>query len=165
MPYQEPVAGVVATEDRGDSVQTDLRIISFGTPGWLHPPLTPASLVALDEPEREVFQLHRLRRQSGDRLSYLSYEVQSPLPEIGAPYILRLWWDQSQLDIVLDRNTHWIRQPYPHLDPGSHDHCQLTWATIAANAEHSEGYHSHHGWLSVEAYERYIVHDILRLRR
>lgn len=63
-----------------------------------------------------------------------------------------------------DHNTDWTLQPYPYTDPGTHHHCLLTWETIALDSDNPIAYHSHYGWLTVAAYEEYIVQDIRRLR-
>lgn len=164
MSYHEPVVEVIGAVQRGDTVRTSLSVVTRGSLTRLSPPLAPASLVTLDDPTRSLFDLHRaIASDSG--LSYETYDTQHQLPTIGRQYLLRFWWDQRGLDAVIDRDATWVRQPYPAGAPGTHDHCLLTWETIAAHSEHPVAYRSHHGWLTDDAYEQYIAQDVLRLRR
>jgi ribosomal protein S18 acetylase RimI-like enzyme len=66
------------------------------------------------------------------------------------------------MDAVRDTSVSWTRQNYPY--PGEHAHCLLTWQTIADYAEHKEGYFSEHGWITVDAYEKYIENDRCLIR-
>ncbi|HEX6122138.1 MAG TPA: hypothetical protein VFY89_03205, partial [Ktedonobacterales bacterium] len=92
-----------------------------------------------------------------------TYDHAGPLPEPGRPYIFGAWWTSDALDAVLDRQAVWMRERYP--DDGTHEHCLLTWETIAAYDPYQrEGYRSEHGWITVAAYETYIEQDLLRLR-
>jgi hypothetical protein len=168
MPYQEPVIEVMMITQLADRVRTILRIISYGTPGRLSPPLIPGALVAHQSPEEGFFELHRLlARDDGatDQLIYETYGTPTLLPEVGTRYILRIWWGQNQLDTVRDRNAEWILQPYPWSEPGTHNHCLLTWETIAVDSDNPIAYHSHHGWLTIAAYEEFIVRDTRRLQQ
>lgn len=166
MPHQEPLVEVVTVTQQECCVRTILRIVSYGTLGRLLPPLMPSALVALESPARSFFELHRLLPaddQASDQLAYETYGAVALLPEIGKRYILRLWWSQDQLDIVRDHNTDWILQPYPYTDPGTHNHCLLTWEAIAVNSDNPIAYHSRYGWITIAAYEEYIVQNIRRL--
>ena len=66
------------------------------------------------------------------------------------------------MDAVRDMSATWARLSYPN--DGEHDHCLLSWETIAAYADHKEGYHSSHGWVAVESFHEYIETDRLRIR-
>ncbi len=156
-----PPAEVVAVETRDEVTRVVLLILDMAyLPG---PPLAPGSLFDLDTPNREVLPLHKLLEQSDSTLMFETYDYAGPLPELGRQYIFGSWWTPDALDAVLDRQAVWVRERYP--DNGNHDHCLLTWETIAAYGEYQhEGYHSEHGWVTVDAHEIYIEKDLLRLR-
>lgn len=67
------------------------------------------------------------------------------------------------MDTVRDVTAECELQNYP--DNDNHDHCLLTWETIAAYTDHKEGYRSSDGWITVAAYREFIEKDALRLRR
>lgn len=69
----------------------------------------------------------------------------------------------AQLDAVRDRSRVWSHEHYP--DNGDHDHCLVTWTRIEAQGSHPDGYRSGCDWLTVNAYQTYIVQDLLRIRQ
>lgn len=161
MAYEEPVVKVLSANRQGDVVYLRLKVIDRNS--WPSSPLAPAGLYQIDNPEQEHFQLHRFISQDADTLSYKTYDQTSPLPRVGQRALFRVWWTEWQLKLVLDQDREWVRRAYP--DNGEHDHCALTWETIAAYSDHSEGYESEGDWITVEAYEVFILQDRLRLRR
>jgi hypothetical protein len=148
-------------ETRGGVTRVVLTILDMDyLPG---PPLAPGGLWDPDDENRAVLPLHKLVEQSDSTLVFETYDHAGPLPEPGRQYIFGSWWTSDALDAVLDRQAVWVRERYP--DNGTHEHCLLTWETIAAYGPYQrEGYHSEHGWITVAAYETYIEKDLLRLR-
>jgi hypothetical protein len=55
----------------------------------------------------------------------------------------------------------WHRRTYNK--PGDHTHCLPTWKTIDRGTTAYQVDDA--GWITVDAYEKYIRDDILRLRR
>jgi hypothetical protein len=127
------------------------------------PPLAPGSLWDTTWQNREVLPLHKLVEQSDSTFVFETYDYAGSLPELGRQYIFGSWWTFDALDAVLDRQAVWVRERYP--DNGTHEHCLLTWETIAAYDPYQwEGYQSELGWITVGAYKTYIEKDLLRLR-
>jgi hypothetical protein len=155
MNYKEPTAKVIDVEISGDTVTIKIEVSELPSP-----PLAPGGL---NTPEQEVIQLHNLQIQDHNVLTYHTYEHKGDLPQLGTEYIYRLWWRPDQLEAVTDTNRIWIYAEYP--DNGNHEHCLLTWETIAAYSEHKGGYHSGKDWITEEAYKTYILEDKLRLRQ
>jgi hypothetical protein len=156
-----PPAQLVAVETRGGVTRVVLTVLKMEyLPG---PPLAPGGLWDPDDESRAVLQLHKLVEQSNSTLVFETYDHAGPLPEPGRHYIFGSWWTSDALDAVLDRQAVWVRERYP--DDGAHEHCLLTWETIAAYGPYQrEGYRSEHGWITMAAYETYIEKDLLRLR-
>ncbi len=158
----EHSAQILHAQRDADTSTVRLRV-SFAPGVAVNPPLMPAGLYDTADPAREIFQLHKLVAEIGDTLTYETYNQNAPLPLAGCRHIFRFWWFAWQLEAVLDTQTFWVRRCYP--ENGDHEHCLLTWKTISARDEHSEGYYSEaHGWITVEAYETYILKDLLRIR-
>jgi hypothetical protein len=154
----------VAVETHGEVTRVVLTILQME---YLpSPPLAPGGLWDPADENRAgnmVLELHKLVDQSDSTLVFETYEHAGPLPEPGRRYIFGSWWTPMQLDAVLDRQAGWVRERSP--DGDDHEHCLLTWETIAADGPYQrEGYHSDHGWITVAAYETYIEQDLLRLR-
>ena len=158
MNYKEPTAKVIDLDISGDTVTIKIEVSQLPSP-----PLAPGGLYLLNKPEQEVIQLHNLQTQNQNVLTYTTYEHKGNLPQIGTEYIYRLWWRPDQLEAVTDRNRNWAYEEYP--DNGGHEHCLLTWETIAAYSEHNGGYRSGKDWITEEAYKLYIIEDKLRLRQ
>ena len=141
MPYVNgrPPAQVVAMETRGGVTRVVMTILDMDyLPG---PPLAPGILWDRDDANREVLPLHKLVEQSDSTLVCETYDHAGPLPELGRQYIFGSWWTSDTLDAVLDRQAVWVRERYP--DNGTHEHCRLTWETIAAYGTYQwEGYHT-----------------------
>ena len=156
--YQDAVGEIVDIARQGDLTRTVLEVdrVEGGS-------LWPSNLFDRAEPSRNVLELHKLLQRQGEILTYESYDLDSPLPAKGGQYIFRSMWTPDVLDIVLNTELAWKRELYP--DNGSHDHCPLTWKTICSYTGEREGYRSGSIWISVDAYERYIRNDILRVRR
>jgi hypothetical protein len=149
-------AGVnILTASRAGEVTTTAIRLEDGE--WPSPPVAPASVWADDE-KTLVIELHRLTDLADNVAIFESYAVDDPVPAPGGPYALYGWWTPDQLKAAQDASLTWHQR---HYDCADHDHCLLTWATINAG---DAAYQSDVGWISVEAYERFIREDALRLR-
>lgn len=69
------------------------------------------------------------------------------------------WWTPDQLEAAQNTALTWTRTFY---DAGDHDHCLLTWATIRRG---DVAFVSDAGWITDDAYRRYIQDDELQLQR
>jgi len=155
--YKEATAKVVQVARSVDAATVTVEVSRLPSE-----PLAPAGLYTLDNTGQEVIQLHKLIAASGNILTYEIYDDVDDWPEVDSVYIHRVWWTLDQLEAVTDASRKWTFDEYP--DNGEHDHCLLTWNTIAAYADHKTGYHSGKDWITEEAYKTYIVDDKLRLR-
>jgi hypothetical protein len=136
---------------------TELRLDSGE---WPFEPVAPATLwAARDEP---VTHLHKLLRLDGADATFESYGPQGEVPQPGGPYRMYSWFTPDQYEALTDTNVEWHRGVYEK--PGDHTHCILTWEAID---DGDDGYRVEPGggWISVDAYEKYIRDDILRVRR
>jgi hypothetical protein len=159
--YQLPVVRVADAVQREDVATVS---VEFDPPGerYLHYPIAPADLW-LAEPSQLVFPLHQLIDRDGSRLVFETYEPQLSLPAPGESFTFCSRFKPEALNALRDRLVHWDLLDFP--DNGDHDHCLLTWATMAAYADQKRGYHSSYGWVTEAAYQEYIERDVLRVRR
>ncbi|GEM_PF-1633126 len=157
-PYEEPKAKVIDISRRNDIVTIILEVSSID-PG----PLAPSGLYVVGDPGKQVIEFHKLQAANGKVLTFETYNYNGKLPDIGSLYLHRLWWTPDQLEAVKDTSRIWTHEKYP--DNGDHDHCLLTWETIAAYAEQNGGYRSGRDWITEAAYQTYIVDDKLRVRK
>jgi hypothetical protein len=67
------------------------------------------------------------------------------------------------MDLVPDTTRKWQRTKCP--DNGKHDFCPMTYKNIGADEAEREGYLSDGVWISVDAYDKYIRDDFLRVRQ
>jgi hypothetical protein len=158
MPYQGPIAKVTSTQQQGDVATVAIKISR-----QLHVPIAPAGLYDQSNPDREVFQLHKLIEESTGHLVFETYSSESVLPRVGGKFIFRSWWTADAIEAVQDTDVKWVRKRYP--DNRNHDHCLLTWATISSYSENIEGYYLKYGWITVQAYNKYIKQDCFHLRK
>jgi hypothetical protein len=123
-------------------------------------PLVPAALWELtNDSSTEVIPFHRLRDREGDFLAFETFDPVTRLPLFEHEYVFQQWFAQWQMDIVTDTSRRWKRRVYP--ENGDHDHCRLTWESIDAGAE---AYRSNRDWITVDAYNKYIRDDFLKVR-
>jgi hypothetical protein len=153
---QEAVVEVLAATRVDDVATIRVRLKSVDLPS---DPLAPAGLYSGEHGDIEVAQLHKfISREADGTLEFEAYSKTAPLPEEGAQLVLRAWWLPSAWDAVADRSRVWKLQTFTE---GDHDHCLLTWETIYPG---DDAYRSDAGeWMSVEAYERFVRDDILRV--
>lgn len=162
----ERTARVVDVSTKEDVTVVQIEVQGEARP--LIPPIAPAALYAEDDPAREVYQLHRLLHEEGDRLTFETYrDTSAEAPEVGHRYVFRSWWLEDALELVEDTSLEWTLERYP--DNGDHDFCPLTYGDICGKPDcaacQHEGYRSGNRWITVDAYQRFIRDDVLRLRR
>jgi hypothetical protein len=145
---------IVRASRAGDVITTEVRLEEGE---WPSAPVAPAS-VWTDDHSR-VIELHRQVDLTDDVAIFETYGIDGETPDPGGLYALYAWWSPEQLKAAEDRNLAWTLQSYDR--PGDHDHCLFTWATIGPG---DVAYHSDDGWVSVDAYDRFIRDDALRLR-
>jgi hypothetical protein len=147
---------IVGASAVGDVTTTELRLDEGK---WPSEPLAPAN-VWNDEsaPSVLVMELHRLVSTRGTTAIFESYGIER-LPPPGGPYAMYAWFRPEQLAVVQDSGLRWRRRQYDGADD-DYD-CLLTWARINPG---DAAYESDAGWISVDAYERLIRDDLLRLR-
>jgi hypothetical protein len=155
---QSPTATVLSVGVNEDIATTEIEI---SQEDYLRYPIAPAWLWC-EETRQMIFPFDQLVGLNNRRLRLETYRPQSTLPRVGDVRQFVSLWNHWAMDAVQDVSAGWARQKYPY--PGEHDHCLLTWETIAECAEHKEGYVSAHGWITVEAYEEYIERDRCRIR-
>jgi hypothetical protein len=157
VPFRDPIATVLEVANQGDVLRISVQIA-----GRLHPPLFPASLLVREG--EEAVRLDRLISQTSDgTFSFESYGETETAVIPGQTFVFRPWWTPDALALVEDTTRRWVRERYPN--NGSHEHCPLTWETIAANEGDGTGYRSGTDWISVTAYEQYVRDDKLHVRR
>ena len=125
-------------------------------------PVAPAGLYAEPGSAHPAFELHKLVGRDRLLLSFETYDCPLRVPAPGKVFHYRAWWLPEAMAAARDTVVSWKLTTYP--DNGDHDHCLFTWATIAAHTEHRRAYHSKHGWITVEAYEKFIRDDVYRVR-
>jgi hypothetical protein len=130
MTFQEPIAEILSASQVGEIATVVLRATCSPSP-----PIAPARLYERIDPGKEIFQLHKLIDQDGNRLTFETYAPGHRLPLAGTQLILRSWWLPEALEAVLDHEAEWTLKTYP--DNGDHNHCLLTGATISAHSDHS----------------------------
>jgi hypothetical protein len=157
-PYRLPTATVLAVELSRDVATVTIEISREDYLGY---PIAPADLRQLDT-HASVFPLHQLIGREGPRLVFETHRPAFPAPQVARTYEFCSWWIPNAMDAVRDMSAKWERLTYP--GEGDHDHCLLTYETIAACANHKEGYRSSYGWITVEAYCEFIERDSLRVR-
>lgn len=124
-------------------------------------PVAPAGLYSIEQPANLIYPLHRLIIEKKDLLVFETYDQNYELPTKGE-YVFRSWWILKALEAVCDTDTVWVKKIIPE---GEHEHCLLSYEKIGEGGETNEGYFSKkYGWITVDAYNKYILNDILRLR-
>jgi hypothetical protein len=146
-----PLVNVVSSSCRGDVTTAAVRLQE----GHWSPPLAPASLWDYDaEPPRTICDLHKCVSIDGDTATF---ESSGEEILIGGPYTLQGWWTPDALQAVEDESLRWRERRYD----GDDDFCLLTWKTLNPG---DTAYRSEVGWVSSDAYDRFIRRDFLRLR-
>jgi hypothetical protein len=157
MAYVEPKGEIVAASQEGDVSRVCVRFdrMDLG-------PVAPAGLYVDPTTGDERFQLHKLARNDGEMFYFETYNSTHPLPMPGKVYSYRGWWLPEAMKAALDTTAEWRREQYP--EDEHHATCLFTWETIVANSNNCEGYRSKYGWITVDAYKKFICEDIYRLR-
>lgn len=156
--YQLPQATILRTETARDLSVVQIKLSSEA---YLSYPIAPGDL-RISDPFQTIWEFHQLIARDGPILTFETYETNFSMPLINHVYDFCSWWLGTTMDAVRDMGAVWNRMPYP--DNGSHDFCPITYENISAQGPLTEAYKSNHGWISVEAYEKYILQDALRVR-
>jgi hypothetical protein len=146
---------IVRASREGDVTTTELWLQEGA---WPSAPLAPATVWSGDVDRLLLIELHRLVDLEGASARFESYELETALPPIGGPHSFFAWWTPEQLAAAIDPSLEW--QPVQYYE-SDHGHCRLTWKEIEPG---DPVYVSDAGWITVEAYERYIRDDVLRVR-
>lgn len=157
MPNAAPKGEIVEATQEGEVARIVIRFDRLDAA-----PVAPAGLYVDLRSGDARFELHKLVHRNGLVLAFETYDSTHPLPRVGEVYSYRGWWLPEAMEAALDATASWRLEKYP--DNGGHDHCLFTWETIAAHTGHREAYHSRHGWISVEAYNKIIRDDVYRIR-
>ena len=154
--YRLPRAKVLAL-----LIDSDITtcVIEVSREDYLSYPIAPCNL---QNDAGYIFLFHQLVARDGTKLTLETYQVDQPLPNVGDEYEFLSNWIPNAMDAVLDMEAKWVHKIYPN--NGDHNHCLLTYVTISAHSEHKEGYCSEHGWVTVDAYQKFIEKDQLRVR-
>jgi hypothetical protein len=158
MAYVEPKVEILEVSQNRDVTRIVARFDKA-----VSDPVAPSGLYINPKSGSERFQLHKLISQDELVFTFETYHSAHPLPMMGDMYSYRGWWLPKAIEAVLDEEAQWQREQYPN--NGNHDHCLLTWETIASYSQTSEGYHSEHGWITVDAYNKFIRDDIYHLKK
>lgn len=160
MTYQPPLAKVISSERNGDVVVT---VLDQKRPP--PDPIAPGALYEAEDSTAEVFPLHKLTAREpgleGERLTFETYGETRRLPAVGVRYELRSWWLPHAMEALLDPEAGWERARYEG-DRLDDEQCLFTWEYIA---DHPDAYRSKYGWVTAEAFDTYVRHDLLRMRR
>ena len=158
MLYKPPIAKLSSVERNGEVVVTVIE--------QLRPPPDPIAPGALYEAENsscEVFQLHKLvdrvTYREHDRLTFETYGTTGPLPDAGKKYELRSWWSEEAMRALLDPEAGWEQAMFEGDDDD--ERCLFTWEPMH---NFRSGYRSKYGWVTADAYQRFVVDDILQMR-
>jgi ribosomal protein S18 acetylase RimI-like enzyme len=156
--YQPRIATVLSVAVADDVATVEIEI---SREDYLDYPIAPACL--WNSKTREVFfPFDQLVRHENHRLRFETYRSEHLAPKVGDVAEFCSSWNHWAMDAVRDISADWERKNYPY--DGEHDHCILTCQAIANYSEHKEGYVSEHGWVTVEAYQKYIENDQSRIR-
>jgi hypothetical protein len=150
-------ATITAASRAGDVTTVRLALESDR---WPFEPVAPTTLWTDDN--QRVVELHKLIRLEDDAAVFETYALAHEPPQPGGPYRMIGWWTPEQYEAATNATIEQRRATFDK--PGDHEHCLLTWATIQSG---DSGYHASPGggWITVDAFEKYIRDDALRLRR
>jgi len=157
--YELPSATIISASQATDVITVAARI---SRAGYLNRPIAPADLRETD-PFRLIFPFHQLIGREGPVLVFETYSSAQPMPKVGSSYTFCAWLLPEAFNALLDHSAVWVLSDYP--DDGDHEHCLFSSEAISAYSLNSRAYHSDHGWITVAAYNDYIVNDFLRIRR
>ncbi len=130
-------------------------------------PPAPASIWPVDPSWGERFELHRaFGQESEDLITFETYDwAGSPAPQPRTEVFYQGWWTPDQFAVATDLRLVWELAMFDRT--GDHEHCVLSWATIEPGMRGYRGLWANlqEVWLTVPAYEEYILRDRLRIRR
>jgi hypothetical protein len=155
MTKPQTLVSIQALREADGVVTTDLFLHEGA---WPTEPVAPATLWRRADMDEHVLDLHRLLSLEEADAQFESYAVGGVMFDPREPLWLYSWWMPSQLQAAQDATLKWTHRRYESPD---HDHCLLTWETIQGG---DEAYVSKAGWISEDAYRRFIENDELRLR-
>jgi hypothetical protein len=153
-----PLVELVEQSRDAEVTTTTVRLRGRTRPA--HPVARAGLWPVRENAERAAYDLHKLVGSDDVAacLTFESYEERAPLLERGSVFVLQPWWTPDAFTAATDTDLRWQRARFSE---GDHEHCLLTWKTIAPG---EDAYRSDAGWISEEAYARFIADDRLRLR-
>jgi hypothetical protein len=146
---------IVSSSREGDVTATELRLHEGA---WPPAPLAPATLWSGEAEGVPLIELHRLVELDGVSARFESFAIETAPPAPAGPHSFFSWWTPEQFAAAVDLSLEWRAVQFYESD---HARCYLTWNEIEPG---DPVYASDVGWITVEAYERYIRDDALRLR-
>ena len=155
--YHLPSAKVLSAQ-RIEEVAT--VVVEISRHDYLGYPIAPADLWRLDSNE-SIWPFHQLVGRDSPRFVFETYDVPSPLPQVGLTWDFCSRWLPDAMDAVRDKSISWELLLAPD---DTCNRCLLTYETIAVGSAHSRGYQSKYGWITTGAYREFIQRDILRVR-
>lgn len=158
--YEEPFVKVLSSRIESGVTRTEIQIVK----GKLSPPLAPAGLYDPNNKTDLVFELHKTISEAGNVLTFETYEKTPPSKNfVAGEFFVRQWWMPEAFDLVSNTSLEWKREKYPN--DGTHTHCCITWEAISGYVEPKEGYRCGRSWITVSAYEDFILKEKYHLRK
>jgi hypothetical protein len=146
---------IISSSREGDVTMTELRLQEGD---WPPAPVAPATVWKGDAEGVPLIEVHRLVDLDGLSARFESFAIETALPAPGGPHSFFSWWTPEQLEAACDRSLEWRAVQYYESD---HGRCYLTWKEFQPG---DPVFMSDAGWITIDAYERYIRDDVLRLR-
>lgn len=83
-----------------------------------YPPLAPASLHLVEEPDTLVLELHKVVECDGHQITFHSYGSRrdESCLAIEGTYIFRQWWNPDQLALAQNKRREWEKHRFIPLD-------------------------------------------------
>jgi hypothetical protein len=160
--YREPTAQLISCEVTNHETKTKVKFDRLPSP-----PLAPSSFGNISDTNGTFIRLHKVIQREGNIVTFVSYESQACLLQIGEKYSFRPYWSPRQLRIAQSTPERWRKTTFKASNmlvitnkDGSimgkkmaegeaigsasvvsngwaHEHCSLCWKNIS-ESEHEE---------------------------